>query len=129
MALHNDFGKKGEVLAAAWLTQQGYEILDRNWRQGRYEVDIIARLDGITHFIEVKSAQTNGSQTIPEYGYPEERVDNRKIRNLMKGAAAWLYRFPGSKRVQYDVLSVMVSGDGSSDGDAEYFMIGDVYLH
>ncbi|MFT5054826.1 MAG: putative endonuclease, partial [Oceanospirillaceae bacterium] len=41
MANHNDLGNKGEDLAANLLEQKGYEVLDRNWRWGRYEVDIV----------------------------------------------------------------------------------------
>jgi putative endonuclease len=119
MAQHIDLGKKAETLAAEWLTQNGFELMHRNWRHGRYEVDIIACLDDVYHFIEVKAATTL------VYGHPEERVDNRKIRNLMRGAAAWLLQFPGSKRVQYDVLSITIDGNG----DAQYFLIGDVYVH
>ena len=125
MAQHNEFGKKGEALAAEWLAQKGYKILHRNWRHGRYEVDIIARFNNIYHFIEVKSARVKAGHVMPVYGHPEEKIDNKKIRNLMRAAIAWLHQFPGNKRVQYDVLSVTITGDG----DPEYFLIGDVYLH
>jgi putative endonuclease len=118
MARHTDFGKKGEDLAVAWLIRKGYSILYRNWRQGRYEVDIVARYQDTCHFIEVKAS--NGTS----YGYPEERVNKKKIRNLMQAGAAWLHQFPGSKRVQYDVLSITLLGDA----DPEYFLIEDVYL-
>ncbi|HMH21120.1 MAG TPA: YraN family protein [Puia sp.] len=117
MARHIDFGKKGEDLAEAWLISSAYEILHRNWRKGRYEVDIIARHQGIYHFIEVKSGRSD------DYGHPEERVSKQKIRNMMKGAAAWLQQFPGPKRIQYDVLAITIR-----EGEApEYFLIGDVY--
>ena len=125
MAQHNDFGKKGETLAAGWLVRQGYEIIHRNWRHGRYEVDIIARLNDTYHFIEVKSAQTSQDKTMPAYGHPEEKVGKTKIRNLMRGATAWLHQFPGNKKVQYDVLAITIR----DKGDPEYFLIGDVYLH
>ncbi|HZE83852.1 MAG TPA: YraN family protein, partial [Puia sp.] len=82
MARHIDFGKKGEDLAQAWLVEKGFEVLHRNWRMKRCEVDIIARYRGIYHFIEVKSGQSDG------YGHPEERVSKKKIRNMMRGAVA-----------------------------------------
>src|ERR1700737_4981136 len=68
MTRHIEFGKKGEELAAGWLTGKGFEILHRNWRHGRYEVDIIARYQDVVHFIEVKAGQPG------IYGQPEERV-------------------------------------------------------
>jgi putative endonuclease len=118
MAHHTDFGKKGEDLAVAWLIQKGYSILYRNWRHGRYEVDIVARYQGACHFIEVKTSKGT------LYGYPEERVNKKKIRNLMQAGVAWLHHFPGSKRVQYNVLSITLP----DDADPEYFFIEDVYL-
>ena len=117
MARHNDLGKNGEELAAGWLTGKGFTILHRNWRYGRNEVDIIAMRQGIYHFIEVKT----GSGSL--YGHPEERVNKKKIRNLMKTAMAWLRLFPGKKRVQYDVLSISMA----RDKEPEYFLIEDVY--
>ncbi len=43
-------GKKGESLAACWLIVQGYQILFKNWREGRGEIDIIARKKRCTSF-------------------------------------------------------------------------------
>jgi putative endonuclease len=118
MAHHTDLGRKGEDLAAIWLAARGYEILHRNWRSGRYEVDIIAGKTGIYHFIEVKSGRPG------KYGHPEERINRSKLRHMMKAAAAWLSQFPGQKRVQYNVLSITFR----KDDDPEYFLIEDVYL-
>ena len=117
MARHNDLGKKGEELAAGWLTGKGFTILHRNWRYGRNEVDIIAVRRDIYHFIEVKTGSTM------LYGHPEERVSRKKIRNLMQGAMAWLRLCPGRKRVQYDVLSISMA----KDKEPEYLLIEDVY--
>ncbi|MDP4151274.1 MAG: YraN family protein [Bacteroidota bacterium] len=118
MARHHEIGRKGEELAALWLAGRGFQILARNWRHGRYEVDIIARLGGTCHFIEVKTGRTR------KYGYPEERVGRKKIRDLMKAGAAWLYRFPGQRRVQYDVLSITCMGEA----DMDYLLIEDIHL-
>jgi len=117
MARHNELGRKGEALAVAWLVARGYEIIHRNWRHGRYEVDIIAIRDGVYHFIEVKTGYAG------DYGYPEERVSKQKIRNMMRGASAWLSQLPGIRRVQYDVLSITMR----RNADPEYFLIEDVY--
>ncbi|HTI10016.1 MAG TPA: YraN family protein [Puia sp.] len=118
MVKHQYFGKKGEDLAAEWLTGKGYEILDRNWRHGRYEVDIVARYQDVYHFIEVKTGNEN------EFGHPEERVSKNKIRNMMQGGVAWLYEHPGPKRPQYDVLAITFR----KDAEPEYMLFADVYV-
>jgi putative endonuclease len=118
MVAHIDFGKKGEELAAEWLTDRGYEILQRNWRHGRYEVDIIARYQDIYHFIEVKAGKAG------IYGQPEERVSKTKIRNMMRAAAAWLYQLPGLHKVQYDVLAITFR----KGAEPEYLLFTDVYV-
>lgn len=134
MAGHHDFGKKGEELAVSWLSEKGFVILHRNWRSGRHEIDIIASRSGVVHFIEVKSGQTAKPGQMSRYGYPEERVSKGKLRNMMRAAAAWLFQFPGYKRIQYDVLAITISKSGTIGYEgkesplAEYFLIEDVSL-
>ncbi|HEY4064056.1 MAG TPA: YraN family protein [Puia sp.] len=120
MSQHIDLGKKGETWAAGWLLEKGFEILHRNWRYGRYEVDIIARRGDILHFIEIKSRRSD------VYGHPEEGVTPKKIRNMMQAALGWRLRFPGQghTRVQYDVLAITAP----KDAKPEYFLIEDVYV-
>jgi putative endonuclease len=118
MPPHTDLGKKGEELAAAWLVRNGYEILHRNWRHGRYEIDIIARRDGIIHMIEVKCRQSD------TYGQPEDSVNRKKMAHILQGASGWLYQFPGHTRVQYDVLAIRLR----KNTDPEYVLFEDVYL-
>ena len=118
MPRHIDVGKKGEELAAAWLTRNGYDILHRNWRHGRFEIDIIASRKDVIHIIEVKCRQSK------VYGHPEESVNRKKIEHILQGAVAWLYKHPGHRRVQYDVLAINLV----KEGEPEYFMIEDVYL-
>src|SRR5687768_9322650 len=95
-------GKKGEALAADYLAALGFEILHRNWRHRRAEVDLIASKDGIVHIIEVKT------RTTLEFGFPEESVGYKKLKMLMAAGAAFLYKNPGWKQIQYDVLAIML---------------------
>ena len=46
MAAHNEFGLEGEDKAVNYLIKEGYLILDRNWKSGRKELDIVAEKDG-----------------------------------------------------------------------------------
>ena len=120
MARHNDLGKWGEALAAGWLSENGFRILHKNWRHGRGEVDIIARLREAYHFIEVKCSRKN------RYGYPEQRVSKTKLRSMMRVAAHWLYQngIPCEIKVQYDVLAIRLT-----KGEIpEYVLFEDVSL-
>lgn len=118
MANHNILGAGGEALAVKWLSEKGFVILHKNWRHSYYEVDIIASLENVLHFVEVKTRRNK------KFGEPEESVDNKKIMNLLKAGEAFQYQFPQWKRVQYDVLSITLQ----PGGNAEYFFIEDVYL-
>ena len=118
MAKHNILGTEGEALAVKWLADRGFTVLHQNWRHSYYEVDVIAALGNVLHFIEVKTRRNK------KFGEPEESVDNKKIANLMKAGEEFQYQFPQWKRVQYDVLSITIEPNGV----ANYFFIEDVYL-
>ncbi|GAC1448500.1 MAG: YraN family protein [Chitinophagaceae bacterium] len=111
-------GTEGEVLAVQWLLDKGFIILHQNWRHSYYEVDIIASMENVLHFIEVKTRRGK------KYGEPEESVNLKKIINLMKAAEEFQYRYPQWKKVQYDVLSISIEPGSATD----YFFIEDVYL-
>jgi len=83
----NELAKKGERLAAQILADKGYEIIERNYRYGHGEVDIIAidPASGCTVFVEVKSRQNL------EFGEPEYSVTKNKQKQVRKIAEAYLY--------------------------------------
>ena len=117
MATHNETGRLGESLAAAYFEQRGYTLLHKNWRHRNWEVDIIATRNGMLHFIEVKTASSL------QYGHPEEKVDTKKIRYLINASEEFLFQQPQWKRIQFDVLAItMLPGK-----EIEYFLIEDVY--
>ncbi|MEO5593102.1 MAG: YraN family protein [Chitinophagaceae bacterium] len=118
MAKHNLLGAGGEALAAKWLEDKGFTLLHLNWRHSYYEVDIIASMENVLHFIEVKTRRNK------KFGEPEESVDKKKIINLMKAGEEFQYQYPQWKRVQYDVLSISIQSGNAAD----YFFIEDVYL-
>ncbi|HEV3222357.1 MAG TPA: YraN family protein [Puia sp.] len=117
MAAHNEFGKAGEQMAAEWLVQHGFQLISRNWKFARYEVDIIASRDGILHFIEVKSRHDD------VYGKPEDWVSRKKGRHLLTAGEAFQDKYPVWNQVQYDILSILLTPDGKRD----FFFIEDVY--
>jgi len=99
--LSSNLGKQGEDRAAAWLTEQGYEILARNYRYGKGEVDIIARDGEELVFIEVKT------RTNEEYGHPIYALTPSKQKQIIKIARSFLYeRDITNMLVRFDVITI-----------------------
>jgi putative endonuclease len=117
MAAHNEFGKAGEQLAVEWLERRGFRLISRNWKSGRYEVDIIASRQGVLHFIEVKSRHDD------LFGKPEDWVNQKKGHHLLSAGEAFQNKYPDWNLVQYDILSILLTHDGKPD----FFFIEDVY--
>ena len=101
------FGKKGEDLAAAHLTCLGYQVLARNYRQRRGEIDIIARDGDCTVFIEVKSRLAGGRYS------PGEAVTARKRMQIARVAQMYLatHRLLDMP-ARFDVIAVLIDGEG-----------------
>jgi putative endonuclease len=118
MAKHIQTGREGEQLAQAYFEANGYVILEKNWRHSRWEVDIIASKNNVLHFAEIKTRRSNS------YGLPEESVGKKKMQNLINAAEQYLYLHPEWKRIQFDILSILVK----KGLPPEYFLIEDVYL-
>jgi putative endonuclease len=75
---HNQrMGKWGEDTVAAYLAERGYEIITRNARTPYGEIDIVAKQDDITIFVEVKSRTSN------KMGLPEDSVNARKQAHML----------------------------------------------
>ena len=121
MALHNDFGKEGEEMAAKWLARNGYEILHRNWRYSWYEIDIVAVKNGKLHIIEVK---TRKGSRVAGGDYPESSVKRKKFKDLQRAANEFLFRNQGYKWMQYDILAITIF----QGREPEFFLLEDVYL-
>ncbi|WP_418992443.1 YraN family protein [Alistipes sp.] len=100
-------GRTGEEAAAEWLRRAGYELCARNWRQGRYELDIVARKAGVVHIVEVKTRRA-GSLTPPEAA-----LTLQKFRALSRAAASFLTASGmDGWEVQFDLAAVEITPDG-----------------
>ncbi len=103
MAQHIETGKSGEEIAATLLEQKGYRIVERNWRAGHGEIDLIAFWKEKTLvFIEVK---TRGSLA---FGRPEEFVGRKKEDVLSRAAAAYCRKINWEQAVRFDTVSVLL---------------------
>lgn len=102
MAKNNiSLGKIGEDLAVQYLMDKGYEILERNWRAYRKEIDIIA-IDGKDIvFVEVKTRQED------EFGTPEMAVNRHKRAHIYAAAGTYYYENKIGLDVRFDVISIL----------------------
>lgn len=96
-------GIAGEEMAVNILLQKGYRILERNWRCGHLEVDIIAENNDYLVIVEVK---TRKSAT---FGAPELFVDLQKQRHLIRAAMRYSKFKNITKEIRFDIVSVINS--------------------
>jgi putative endonuclease len=100
----NKVGNEGEEMAVELLTSKGYEIIERNYRYGKGEIDIIAKdtRNNFLVFVEVKSRRNL------EFGEPEYSVTKNKIRQVKKIAEAYLYENEISEiNCRFDVVAIL----------------------
>lgn len=95
-------GIEGEQLVAAWYEEVGYEILARNWRCERGELDLVCRRGRTLVVCEVKARASAA------YGAPAEAVTRAKQQRVRRLAVRWLAQHPTSvAEVRFDVAAVI----------------------
>jgi putative endonuclease len=117
MAEHNDLGQKGELLAAQYLSEKNYEILETNWRFLNLEADIIALKDKTLVVAEVKTRKS------VVFGEPEVFVNKQKQKNLLKAANEYVQRYKLDFEVRFDIVSVIIA-----NGKTQINHIEDAFL-
>lgn len=101
MAEHTDFGNKAEELAADYLQKKGYQILARNFRYQKAEIDLIAEFQDTIIIVEVKA---RGIDALIE---PHEAVNKRKIRLIVFAADEFMKERNRDQPVRFDIISVL----------------------
>jgi len=105
MAEHNDLGKVGEEIAVAYLQENGYTILEQNFVFQKAEIDIIARKGDWLIVVEVKT------RTSTDYGNPEDFVDKKKIKLLVKAIDEYVQQTNLDLEIRFDIISIVKTGD------------------
>ena len=119
MAAHNELGKWGEDLAVAFLQRQGYTIIERDWKSGRRDIDIIAKDETDTIvFVEVKTRRNR------LFGEPEEAIDYRKMQSLQQAINHYIKFRCINGNVRFDIISIV----GTIGTEPEINHIKDVSL-
>lgn len=107
MAEHNDTGRLGENIAADFLERKGFRIIERNWREGHRDLDIVAIDADNLVIVEVKTRRNN------DFIEPELAVDERKIRNISIAASKYVKYRNIDMPVRFDIVAV--TGAGGKD--------------
>jgi putative endonuclease len=109
-------GLNGERAACSVLEKKGYEILEKNYRYRKSEIDLIAKHENWLVFVEVKTR--SGSF----FGFPEEFVDRKKQFMIFEAAENYMYEKDWNGNVRYDIVSVM-----AVRGNLEVYHIEDAF--
>lgn len=97
---HNILGFLGEELAVRMLRKKGYKILERNWKLGDLETDIIAQTGDTLVFAEVKTRTAGGIKT------PEQAVDKERQIRLTAGAKAYINFNRLDNPWRFDIIAI-----------------------
>ena len=98
-------GREGEDMAANFLIEKGFEIIQRNYRYKKLEIDLIVKKNNWLIFVEVKLRSSD------KYGYPEDFVDYKKAKNIIDGAEQYTYDQNWQGNVRYDIVSIRQQRD------------------
>ena len=118
MAQHNELGKKGEELAVQFLIENGYTILERNYRFNKAEVDIIALQNDILAIVEVKTRSSL------DFGNPESFLKPRQIKNLVKAVNYYVETPNLDVEIRFDIISIL-----KENGNYTLKLIKNAFFH
>ena len=105
-AARQDLGKRGERIAEEWLVRKGWRVVERRFRSGHRDIDLVVERMGaegrLIAFVEVKTRVSSG------YGGPLGAVHWRKQREMARAARDWMSRRPGpATTFRFDVVGVI----------------------
>jgi putative endonuclease len=104
MFVSNPTGKKGEDLASKYLENKGYKIIERNFRKGYGEIDIIATHRNTLIFVEVKTRSTS------LFGGAIEAITYQKLQKLIKTCEFYKmthYNLPDTMRIDAILIDLI----------------------
>jgi len=116
MATHNELGAWGEELAADYLLRKGYNIIERDWKSGHRDIDIIATNGNEVVFVEVK---TRRNRIFTE---PEEAINYQKLKNLRAAINHYVKYKHLHNNIRLDAITIVGTPD---EGEPEITHIED----
>lgn len=105
-AVKQRLGELGERIAERWLRRQGWRVVQRRFRSGHRDIDLVMEREGLVAFVEVKARRG------PQFGGPVEAVNWAKQRELSRSAQVWVDRHGRPHEAyRFDVVGVLVQGE------------------
>ena len=105
-AARQEFGELGERIAERWLKRQGWRVVQRRFRSGHRDIDLVVEREGTVAFVEVKARRGLA------FGDPVEAVNWSKQKELVRSASVWIDRHGRpAESYRFDVVGVLVEGD------------------
>lgn len=99
-------GKEAEILAGHFYCEKGFLILERNYRYGRAEVDLILKNKDLLVFVEVKARRNE------DFGTPENFMSKAQQTRVLKAADQYIYIHNWMSSIRFDILAVSISASG-----------------
>jgi len=93
-------------MAVDFLTKKGYDIIERNYRFDKAEVDIIAKKENILAIIEVKTRSTS------DFGDPQDFVKPKQIQRLVKAVDEYVIENKLDVEVRFDIIAIVKESKG-----------------
>ncbi len=94
-------GKAGEEAAVAHLLNNGYTILEQNWRMNHLELDIVAMKDDTLVVVEVKTRDNT------DHNEPEDAVDRKKVRHIVIATDAYVKQQNWEMDIRFDIITAV----------------------
>lgn len=86
------------------MIQRGFEVLERNYRFGKAEIDLIVRKEKLLVFVEVKTRSGTS------HGMPEVAVNATKAALIVSAAEHYLEAMNWPHEIRFDIISILIQG-------------------
>ncbi len=106
MAEHNALGKKGENIAIDFLIKKGYNILEKNYRYLKSEIDVITIKEDTIVVIEVKTRSSSS------FGNPQDFLKPKQIESLVKAINHYIIEKDLDNEIRFDIIAILISKSG-----------------
>lgn len=103
MAQHNELGRIGEDTAVNYLKEKGFQIIERNTRCAKVEVDLIAKFEDYIVFVEIKTRSSM------RWGNPEDAISKAKIKRMVEAAHYYIDENDIDLPVRFDIVAIVIN--------------------